>query len=335
MERLRAVTSHGTSRAALAVTLRRRAHFWLGLTLGVAVVAVAGAMLLPRWYTSGASLTVDAGPAMGASAGMLGIASQLGIASVGGQSSPLFYGDLLQSRSVQDRILTATLPVGRQGRPTTLVQLWGGTLSPSAAEWSAARRKLSAHMTTSVNARTGVISFSVDGPSATSAKLMADTALRALNDVIVLLRRQRATSERRFLEARWSDAGDSVRAHEARLRSFYERNRIVQSPSLQFEEARLRRDIERLAAIYAQLGTQLEQARIQEIRDTPAVGIIDPPIEPARKSSPRYSNFALAGLVAGAFLSLFLALLDTARLDVAAHAPGRSRSREPVALAEH
>lgn len=293
--------------------LRRRTRFAAIVSIAAALIAVGLGLLLPRWYTSGASLTVDSGPSLAGSAGMLGIASQLGIASVGAQSSPLFYGDLLQSRAVEDRILNASLPVGDRGADATLLDIWGRSKPPTPQSWAIARNRLNAHLSTAVNARTGVISFSIDGPTPRAAKLMADTALLALNDVIVALRRQRATSERRFLEARWKDAGDSVRAHEANLRAFYEGNRIAQSPSLQFEETRLRRDIERLASVYAQLGTQLEQARIQEIRDTPAVGIIDSPIEPARKSSPRLSRIAMVGLLLGVVVSVILALLDSVR----------------------
>lgn len=311
--RVETIMAHGIGLDEVVRSLHRRRWFSVGLSLGTGILAVGLGLLLPRWYTSGASLTVDTGPSLGASAGMLGIASQLGIASAGGQSSPLFYGDLLQSRAVQDRILTAPLPVGRNGALTSLLSLWGRSETPNAQTWAAARKKLSAHLTTSVNARTGVISFSVDGPSATAAKLMADTALLALNEVIVSLRRQRATAERRFLEARWDAAGDSVRVHEGDLRAFYERNRIAQSPALQFEEARLRRDIERLSSVYAQLGTQLEQARIQEIRDTPAVGIIDRPIEPARKSAPHLSTLGVVGILLGAVVSLILALLESVR----------------------
>lgn len=312
VERLRTSLAAGVPLPAFMDAVRRRWRLFALLTVGSAAAAVGIGSLLPRWYTSGASLTVDAGSTLGATAGMLGIASQLGITGTGGQSSPLFYGDLLQSRSVQDRLLTAKLPVGRDGSPGTLLALWGKETQPEPQRWAAARRKLAAHVSSNVNARTGVISFAVDGPNPRAAKLMADTALRALNDVIVSLRRQRATGERQFLEARWDDAGDSVRAHEAILRGFYERNRVAQSPALQFEEARLRRDIERVSGIYAQLGTQLEQARVQEIRDTPAVGIIDPPIEPTRKSAPRLSGFAAAGLVLGLVASLLFALLDAA-----------------------
>lgn len=311
--RLEQIIAHGIELNAVGRSLHRRMWFSIGLTVATGVLAIGLGLFLPRWYTSGASLTVDTGPALGASAGMLGIASQLGIASVGGQSSPLFYGDLLQSRAVQDRILTAPLPVGKDRAVTSLLALWGRSENPTPQSWAAARKKLSAHLTTSVNARTGVISFSLDGPSAAAAKLMADTALMALNEVIVSLRRQRATAERRFLEARWAAAGDSVRVHESNLRSFYERNRIAQSPALQFEDARLRRDIDRLASVYAQLGTQLEQARIQEIRDTPAVGIIDPPIEPARKSAPHLSTLGVIGLLLGAVVSLIIALVDSVR----------------------
>jgi hypothetical protein len=217
----------------------------------------------------------------------------------------------MQSRSLHDRVLAARLPVGRDGAVTSLVEVWGGD-DTTARSWARARQRLNAHFDSDVNARTGVISFSIEGPSPRAAKLMADSALGALNAMVVAIRRQRATSERRFLEARWEQARDSVRAYEAVLRGFYERNRVALSPSLQFEETRLRREVDRVSTISGQLATQVEQARIQEVRDTPAVAVIDAPIEPVRKTSPRISMLLLVGLVVGAMTAVLLSLLEAA-----------------------
>jgi hypothetical protein len=233
----------------------------------------------------------------------------------------------MQSRSLHDRVLAARLPVGRDGAVTSLVEVWGGD-DTTARSWARARQRLNAHFASDVNARTGVISFSIEGPSPHAAKLMADSALGALNAMVVAIRRQRATSERRFLEARWEQARDSVRAYEAALRGFYERNRVALSPSLQFEETRLRREVDRVSTISGQLATQVEQARIQEVRDTPAVAVIDAPIEPVRKTSPRILVLLFVGLVLGAMTAVLLGLLEAAS---SASTPSVQRSSHAVA----
>jgi uncharacterized protein involved in exopolysaccharide biosynthesis len=160
---------------------------------------------------------------------------------------------------------------------------------------------------------------------------MADTVLAALNDLLVAVRRKRATAEREFLEKRFSALGDSLRVREDALRRFYEQNRNLSSPQLQFEDVRLRREAERVQSVYAQLGSQLEQARIQEVRDTPALTVVDPPIEPVRKSAPIRKTWMLtAALLAGA-LALLLAMVEAANLQMQAlqlHPPALRRSEQ-------
>jgi uncharacterized protein involved in exopolysaccharide biosynthesis len=163
-----------------------------------------------------------------------------------------------------------------------------------------------------------MVTFRVEGPSKTVAKLMADSAFAALNELATTTRRKRASAEREFLEERWHALSDSLQAREDALRRFYERNRNLASPELQFEEARLRREVERVEGVYAQLGSQLEQARIQEVRDTPALTAVDPPIEPVRRSAPQRRLWALTAAILGAALALLLAMLETANVQVQA-----------------
>jgi len=141
---------------------------------------------------------------------------------------------------------------------------------------------------------------------------MADTTLAALNNLVVAIRRRHASAERQFLEERWKALRDSLDTHEDGLRRFYERNRQVTSPQLQFEEVRLKREVDLVQTVYAQISTQLEQARIQEVRDTPAISVIDPPVEPVRRSSPRLTLLLFTGGVLGAAFATILVLGDMA-----------------------
>ena len=311
-EAVRFLLHQGVSFRDLQDSLWRSRRSALLVTLVPVFIALGAGAALPRWYASGATLTVEAGTPLPAGSSVLGLASQLGIASGMASTSPQFYADLLTSRLLLERILRAGFPIGMRREPESLESFWNSGSPLDARTRARSLEKLRNHFAASANPRTGVISFTVQGPTAAVAKLMADTALAALNDLVVSIRRQHASAERQFLEERWRALRDSLTNHEDGLRTFYERNRQITSPQLQFEEMRLRREIDRVQTVYAQLGAQLEQARIQEVRDVPAISVIDPPIAAIRKSAPRVSLLVFAGAFVGAVLALLVALIRTA-----------------------
>jgi uncharacterized protein involved in exopolysaccharide biosynthesis len=285
----------------------------LGLTFGAGALAVAVSFVMPRWYQAGAALVVDTGQQMSlGGGGVLGLAAQLGFGAGLGPTSPLFYESLLKSRSLREHVTGAKYPLGKNGELLSLEQYWSHHESPTARDHLRAVKRLDAHFRTSSSPRTSQVEFKLEGPSKAVAKLMADTALAALNDLVVLIRRKHATAEREFLEGRWHALADSLKTREDVLRGFYERNHNLTSPELQFEETRLRREVDRVQLVYAQLGSQVEQARIQEVRDTPALTVVDPPIEPVRKSAPSGRLWGLTAAILGALLALLLAMGETA-----------------------
>ena len=281
------------------------------LTLTPAILAVGIGLLVPRWYRAGASMAVDVGTTQNLGS-LAGLADQFGITSLP-RMSPQFYADLLGSRSVRERIVRARYPLGQGGAPLRLEQAWSGRDSVTPPLREAALRKLDRHFSASNNTRTGVVTFTVEGPSPVVAELMADTAMAALNDLVISLRRTRATAERSFLEERWNALRDSLTRREDELREFYRRNRVITAPDLQFEEMRLKREVDRVATVYASVGQQLEQARIQEVRDTPALGVIDAPYLPVRKSSPVLKWWAVSAAAFGLGAALLATFLRLAR----------------------
>ena len=82
---------------------------------------------------------------------------------------------------------------------------------------------------------------------------------------------------------------------------------FITVPSLGMEYAKLLRDVKVQEMVFAMLTNQFEQAKIEEMRDTPTVQILDRAKPPARKSKPKIKqNMMIAGLL-GMFTGIFIA----------------------------
>jgi len=282
-------------------------HLWtrrtqFALFVGtVTVLSIAVTYALPYWYRSGAEFTIEAGPtAANASSGVLGIASQLGLASLaGGVPSVNYYEEVLGSDLVLDHVALGALPADSQA--TRYLRTFSvGHVADTPRLRDEARQRFQHHFGTSTNGRANTISFWVEARTAYAARSAADTILAVLDATITSIRRQRASAERAFLESRLDTALQMEGAVEDTLRSFYLHNRIINTPDLQFTEARLKREVDFALQLTLQLRTQVEQARLQEVRDTPVVSLVAAPELPGKRSWPRRSFVALSALLASA-----------------------------------
>ena len=263
-----------------------------GASLGLII-----ALVLPRWYTARSSFQPESQNPGALSAGLAGIASQLAASALGGQANPQFYADLIRSDVVLRRVAQRSF-VGKDGlRP--LADIY--KISDAAPE-----RRIQKTMTrlrdgvrTDVNIRTGVVSFTATGRTPEMAKAVADSILAAVNDFNINIRQTRARAEYAFAEARADEAARALSAAENAVAQFNMRNRVFSSPALQIENDRLKRVADIAAQVYLQLRLQAEQAAVQQVRDTPALTVIDAPSLPIKASSPRKVLSVLAGALAG------------------------------------
>ena len=103
--------------------------------------------------------------------------------------------------------------------------------------------------------------------------------------------------KRSFIEGRIKDSKAELEAAQEDLKKFRERNRQVQySPTLMLEEERLTTETEVQTGIFITLKEQYELAKIEEVEEGATVQVLDEPVAPYKKSSPKV------------FLSLFLAV---------------------------
>jgi uncharacterized protein involved in exopolysaccharide biosynthesis len=110
------------------------------------------------------------------------------------------------------------------------------------------------------------------------------------------------------VEARLAEARTELVDAENRLATFLERNRRYQdSPELTFEAARLQRQVDLQQQVYASLAQAYEKARIDEVRNTPVLSVVDSPdVLPGGRGLVRR---ALLGALLGAALAFLVVVV--------------------------
>jgi len=137
-------------------------------------------------------------------------------------------------------------------------------------------------------------------------------------------RRSQASAERRFTERRFDETRAELNAAEQRQVQFLQRNRDFEnSPMLRFEADRLQRDVQLKQQVFQTLSSALEQARIDEVRDTPVLSIIEPPAPPPIRDARRLPLKMLGALAFALFVAGALAVLVALRDDLRRAPPRR------------
>jgi uncharacterized protein involved in exopolysaccharide biosynthesis len=293
----------------LNVALRYRTMV-LGTALTLAVVTGAILLLMPRTYTSSSSFIVQSRRQPST---VSGLAAQFGLSlpNADPSQSPAFYEDLLHSRELLAEVVDSTFVVRTgqresRGALTDLLQARGR--SP-ALRREAAIKRLGHLISTSTDAKTGVVHLNAKFKQPELAEQVNRLLLSLLNRFNLITRQSQASAERAFTERRLEQVrGDLNRAEDV-LRTFNQQNRDIRnSPELSLQQDRLNREVLLRQQVYSTLAQAYEQAKIEEVRDTPALTVLQTPEIPVKPNSRYLVLFVLAALMLGAILGLLVAM---------------------------
>jgi len=289
--------------------------------LAALLVAVIS-LLLPRYYSAHASFTPQS---EGADLSQVaGLAAQFGFAlpTVTPEESVDFYVALLDSRSILGAAVRTEYVV--DGDTIALVERWGSGLlgilrRPSDAEREDhAIDELRDRLHRRADAATAIVRFSVETRSAELSREVARRLLDLVEDFNIRVRQTRGGAERDFLEERVEAARHDLTAVEDELGAFIQRNRSYEnSPELTFQFNRLQESVNLHREVHRTLVEALEKAKIDEVRNTPVITVVEEPELPVRPDSRRLFLkmlmwFVLAVLL-GSLVSIGKDFLERAR----------------------
>ena len=293
----------------LVVVVRYRRSI-AAFAIGLAMLAGIVRLLVPRHYVAGASFAAQDDqetPNLFSqlAGGLAGLAPALG-------RTPLrFYAHLLSSWEVsREVVLTEYRVDGPNVFAGNLIDYFEVQSDDRERAILKAIEKLRRRSSIRTDDQAGLVEFDVEFREGDLAVQVAERLLDLVNTYNLERRQSSGRAEREFVEQRLAEAVAGLAVAESTLVEFLRTNReFARSPRLVAERDRINRQIAQRQQLYSLLSQNFEQARIDEVRDTPVITIIDHPgsvIRPKRRGTVR---IAFAGLTAGVLIGLVLAFI--------------------------
>ncbi len=222
--------------------------------------------------------------------------------------------DVVKSRLIAEKSINQ-IWLTENGFKTNLIELWDMNKTPVYNIFNSnnvdsfyivekAIKKFIEHIQVSEDRLSGLITIT----ATLEDPLIAANVANFIGDQVQLYIQKensvQSTREKVFISERLAIVKSELELSELELKDFTERNRGYEdSPELLMVFSRLFREVEVKKEVYLTLQQQLELARIEEVKQSPILHILDHAYPPSRKSSPDRVLFLITFLLFGLFYS--------------------------------
>jgi len=243
----------------------------------------------------------------------IGIAAQLGInIPISKSDQEWVYPEIIKSRTLAKSMLKRKFDTEKYGNQQSLLKI----LTYGNEEPDVSMNQL---IKSGVNSFISMIDINQKGNfyeltiSALEPVFARDLAIALIDELDTHQRdynKKRTSEARKFIEKRIDDTRLELEIAEEDLKNFNDSNRRIEnSPSLQLERQRLSREVAVLTGVYTTLKQQLETTKIEEVRESDYVLVLDPPEAPLSRSSPNRKKLVLLAGILGLCLGLFIGFI--------------------------
>ena len=282
--------------------LLSKKKFIIIVTAVITVGAIIVSLILPETFKSTSVILPETDKTK--LAGLGGLADLASMAGVGpGETSPVkLYPTILKSETVLKSVIYKKYHTKKSIDSVNLIEFWDIQAKTPELAYETALKALREGLDVSMEAKTSIIYITFESRDAQLSADVINGVTSGLDGFMRTKRTTNATKQRQWIEARLGDVKQDLAISENRVKDFREKNRIVSnSPLLVLEQDRLLRDVQINATLFAELKKQFELIKIEEIKNTPIVNVMDPAVPAAMKDKPRRSSIVIT--------SFFFALL--------------------------
>jgi len=284
--------------------LKKRFKLLIGVTLSTTTLAALYVFLLAQPVYIASAKLIPTGDDNSIS-NIQGLASQFGFALPMQSGSSISFADIypeiVKSRKLTRILLDRKFNTRKYGQNQTLLAILERQKRlekyGSDERFKRASKILQDNINVSKARLTSIITLEVGAFEPDLSAALATVIISESDKLQRQFKTHQVAEKRSFIEGRIKDGKAELEAAQEDLKKFRERNRQVQySPALMLEEERLATETEAKKGIFITLKEQYELAKIEEVEEGATVQVLDEPIAPYKKSSPKV------------LLSLFLAL---------------------------
>ena len=246
----------------------------------------------------------------------LGLAAQFGINLSGtSNENKWLYLDLINSKDIAKSLINRKFDSKKFGPQQVLL----GILTENHSGSNLDRRKLESRalenfhenlLKVSEDVKTSIFSVSISTFEPELARDINLALIEELNFHQKKLNKKKADETRAFIEGRINDTEKELVKAEESLKNFKDRNRRIEnSPLLQLEQQRIAREVTVLTGVFTTLKQQLETTKIEQVKDSEYVVVLDSPQVPLYRSKPKKKIMVIITFLFGIFFGVLIGLI--------------------------
>jgi len=244
---------------------------------------------------------------------MMGLATQFGISMPMGDSGPKWsYEEVIKSRAMAKALLLYRFDTKEYGYQKELLQIltYGNEKPGFGIDTLMSQGIDSVAKMINVSENNSFFELEISASEPQLAANIASAVMRELDSHQREYNSRKNTETRQFIDDQLFDTKLELEKAEEKLKIFREKNRsIFESPNLLLEQERLGRDVAVLIGVFTTLKQQLEKAKIDEVKESDYVIILDVPNKPLYPDEPKKKPMVILAGILGIGFGMVLAFV--------------------------
>lgn len=248
--------------------------------------------------------------------GVSGLAAEFGFQISNNQSEPKWvYSEILESRSLAQAVLKSYFDSGNTAiKKTFLDILIPKSIDRKLNEINREKKAigiLQSMLEVKENIKTGIYTVKIHAPNPRLSIQLNKAYIEVLDNHQRSYNKTKSSETRIFIENRIKDTEKELIAVEENLKIFMDRNRRIQnSPSLILDQQRLSREVAVMTEVFTTLKQQLETSKIEEVKDSDYVIVIDSPDFSLIKTKPNRLMMIFVSLFFGLSAGILIGFIS-------------------------
>ena len=282
------------------------------LVFGVLTAFYVLFMVSPTYVSSAKIMSSGGG---GSASQLQGLAAQFGVTVPGASESPEWvYSDIIRSRTLANVLFDRKFDTNKYGPQKSLLQiLTYGDEEPEFGPDTLKKLAFESYnemIDLEKDPASSIYTVTINAFEPQFAADVCGALIEELDEHQRGYKTEKVKETRVFIEGRIVEVQKELEEAEEALKDFVDRNRqIDKSPALLLERERLTREASVLTGVFTTLKQQLEMTKIDEVKESALVQVLDPPEAPLYRSSPKRKQSVLLALILGFAVAVGLAFV--------------------------